>query len=126
MRSSSTLVPVALITFGMVATQIGASLAKGLFPVVGSSGATAMRLTLAALVLLALFRPWQHKLDARQWRAVLLYGVAMGAMNLLFYSAIARIPLGIAVALEFTGPLAVALAGSRTSARTSAPRFTSS
>ncbi|MET3897935.1 inner membrane transporter RhtA [Devosia sp. UYZn731] len=113
MRPSSIILPVALITFGMVATQIGASLAKGLFPAVGASGATALRLTLAALALLALFRPWRHKLDASQWRAVLLYGAAMGAMNLLFYGAIARIPLGIAVALEFTGPLAVALAGSR-------------
>ncbi|MDB5536033.1 MAG: EamA family transporter [Devosia sp.] len=113
MRPSSIILPVTLITLGMVATQIGASLAKGLFPAVGASGATALRLTLAALVLLALFRPWRHKLDARQWRAVLLYGAAMGAMNLLFYGAIARIPLGIAVALEFTGPLAVALAGSR-------------
>ena len=112
-RPSSIVLPVALITLGMVATQLGASLAKGLFPAVGASGTTALRLTLAALVLLALFRPWRHKLDARQWRAVLLYGVAMGAMNLLFYAAIARIPLGIAVALEFTGPLAVALAGSR-------------
>ncbi|MDB5588428.1 MAG: EamA family transporter [Devosia sp.] len=113
MRPSSIILPVTLIALGMVATQIGASLAKGLFPAVGASGATALRLTLAALVLLALFRPWRHKLDARQWRAVLLYGAAMGAMNLLFYGAIARIPLGIAVALEFTGPLAVALAGSR-------------
>ena len=113
MRPSSIILPVALVTLGMVATQIGASLAKGLFPVVGASGATALRLTLAAIVLIAIFRPWRHKLDARQWRAVLLYGAAMGVMNLLFYGAIARIPLGITVALEFTGPLAVALAGSR-------------
>lgn len=112
-RAPSIIVSVALVTLGMVATQTGASFAKGLFPIVGASGATAMRLTLAAIVLIIVFRPWRHKLDARQWRAVLLYGGAMGAMNLLFYSAIARIPLGIGVALEFTGPLAVALAGSR-------------
>jgi inner membrane transporter RhtA len=113
LRPSSIILPVSLVTLGMVATQTGASFAKGLFPVVGASGATALRLTLAALVLIAIFRPWRHRLDARQWRAVLLYGGAMGAMNLLFYAAIARIPLGIGVALEFTGPLAVALAGSR-------------
>ncbi|ODT65617.1 MAG: transporter [Pelagibacterium sp. SCN 63-23] len=97
----------------MVFTQTGASFAKMLFPLVGAAGATTLRLTLAALVLLAVFRPWRHKLDSRQWRAVLLYGGAMGAMNLFFYAALEHIPLGIAVALEFTGPLAVALFGAR-------------
>lgn len=113
MRPQSIPFSVSLVTLGMVATQTGASLAKGLFPLVGTSGATALRLTLAALVLVVIFRPWRYRLDARQWRAVLLYGAAMGVMNLLFYSALQRVPLGIAVALEFTGPLAVALAGSR-------------
>ncbi len=102
-----------LVVLGMIATQAGASFAKMLFPMVGAQGATALRLTLAALVLVAVFRPWRHRLDGRQWRAVLLYGGAMGAMNLLFYAALTSIPLGVAVALEFTGPLAVALAGSR-------------
>lgn len=97
----------------MVFTQTGASFAKGLFPLVGAAGATTLRLTLAAIVLLAIFRPWRQKLDARQWRAVLMYGAVMGAMNLFFYAALQSIPLGVAVALEFTGPLAVALAGSR-------------
>lgn len=97
----------------MIFTQTGASFAKGLFPLVGAAGATALRLTLAAVVLIAVFRPWRHRLDRAQWRAVLLYGAAMGAMNLFFYAALASIPLGVAVALEFTGPLAVALAGSR-------------
>lgn len=113
MRPPSLILSVGLVTLGMIATQTGASLAKGLFPLVGAEGATALRLTLAAIVLVALFRPWRHRLDAPQWRSVLLYGSAMGAMNLLFYAALARIPLGIAVALEFAGPLAVALAGSR-------------
>ena len=97
----------------MVFTQTGASFAKGLFPHVGAAGATTLRLTLAALVLLLIFQPWRHRLDQRQWQAVLLYGATMGAMNLFFYAALASIPLGVAVALEFTGPLAVALAGSR-------------
>jgi len=104
---------VLLVVLGMAATQTGASFAKMLFPVVGAQGATALRLTLAALVLMLVFRPWRHPMGARQWRAVLLYGGSMGAMNLLFYAALASIPLGVAVALEFTGPLAVALAGSR-------------
>jgi inner membrane transporter RhtA len=97
----------------MLFTQTGASFAKGLFPLVGAAGATTLRLTLAALVLVLLFRPWRQKLDRRQWQAVLLYGATMGAMNLFFYAALASIPLGVAVALEFTGPLAVALAGAR-------------
>ncbi|WP_244468748.1 EamA family transporter [Devosia limi] len=113
MRPQSVLLPVVLVSLGMVCTQIGASLAKGLFPLVGANGATALRLTLAAIVLLAVFRPWRQRLGAAQWRAVLLYGSVMGAMNLFFYAALATIPLGVAVALEFSGPLAVALVGSR-------------
>lgn len=113
MRSSTLFLPVLLVTLGMVFTQTGASFAKMLFPLVGAGGATALRLTLAALVLVIVFRPWRHRLGPAQWRAVLLYGGAMGAMNLFFYAALEHIPLGIAVALEFTGPLAVALFGAR-------------
>lgn len=113
MRPNSILLPVLLVTLGMVFTQTGASFAKMLFPLVGAGGATALRLTLAALVLIAVLRPWRKNLGPPQWRAVLLYGAAMGAMNLFFYAALEHIPLGIAVALEFTGPLAVALFGAR-------------
>jgi inner membrane transporter RhtA len=97
----------------MVFTQTGASFAKGLFPLVGAAGATTLRLTLAAVVLLLIFQPWRRRLDRRQWHAVLMYGAVMGAMNMFFYAALAHIPLGVAVALEFTGPLTVALLGSR-------------
>lgn len=113
MRANSIFVPVLLVTLGMVFTQTGASFAKMLFPLVGANGATALRLTLAAIVLVSVFRPWRYRLDRAQWRAVLLYGAVMGAMNLFFYAALEHIPLGIAVALEFTGPLAVALFGAR-------------
>ena len=113
MRPQSVLVPVLLVVLGMVFTQTGASFAKTLFPLVGAAGATTLRLTLAALVLVLVFRPWRHRLDRGQWRSVLAYGATMGAMNLFFYAALATIPLGVAVALEFTGPLAVALAGAR-------------
>jgi inner membrane transporter RhtA len=112
-RPQSVLLPVALVVLGMVFTQTGASFAKGLFPLVGAAGATTLRLTLAALVLLVLFRPWRQAMSMAQWRTVVAYGAAMGAMNLFFYAALVSIPLGVAVALEFTGPLAVALAGSR-------------
>ncbi|SFV37203.1 inner membrane transporter RhtA [Devosia crocina] len=113
MRFSSLALPILLVVIGMIFTQTGASFAKLLFPLVGANGATALRLTLAALVLVLVFRPWRHRLERKQWRAVLMYGGVMGAMNLFFYAALEHIPLGIAVALEFTGPLAVALFGAR-------------
>lgn len=113
MRFSSLAFPILLVVIGMIFTQTGASFAKLLFPLVGANGATALRLTLAALVLVLVFRPWRHRLERKQWRAVLMYGGVMGAMNLFFYAALEHIPLGIAVALEFTGPLAVALFGAR-------------
>lgn len=97
----------------MVSIQGGAALAKRLFPVVGAEGAIAYRVSFAALILLILWRPWRQLPRGRQWLDIWRYGVSLGVMNLLFYMAIARIPLGIAVALEFTGPLAVALWASR-------------
>ncbi len=107
------LVPLAALLVAMVSVQIGAALVKGLFPRVGVAGATTLRLALASAMLLAVWRPWRRLPKARETRSLLIYGVAMGVMNLCFYSALARIPLGIAVALEFSGPLAVALAASR-------------
>ena len=96
----------------MVSGQCGAALVKELFPVVGVAGATALRLTLASLMLAIVWRPWRLVPTARAMRSILIYGAAMGLMNFLFYSSLERIPLGIAVALEFTGPLAVAIAAS--------------
>lgn len=97
----------------MIATPLGASLAKQLFPVVGAAGSTALRLTFAALILAVVWRPWRVRPTRREARSILIYGLAMGWMNLFFYSSLNRIPLGIAMALEFTGPLAVAMATSR-------------
>lgn len=97
----------------MVSVQFGASLAKGLFPALGPEGTTALRCGLAAVMLLALRRPWREPLTRAARVAVGLYGASLGLMNLLFYLSIARIPLGVAVALEFTGPLSVALLASR-------------
>ena len=97
----------------MVSYQFGASLAKHLFPAVGAQGATAYRLGLSALMLLLWRRPWRRSGLKRDWRVLWGYGLAMGAMNLVFYMSLRTIPLGIAVALEFTGPLALALFGSR-------------
>lgn len=105
--------PVAALMVAMVCFQLGAVLAKGLFPVVGAVGAAAMRLGVASLILLAVWRPWRLRATLSEARTIVVYGVAMGFMNVLFYLALRTIPLGIAMALEFTGPLGVALAASR-------------
>ncbi len=97
----------------MTSIQAGASLAKRLFPLAGPEGITTLRLVLAALILAAVWRPWRARLDRAAWKAVALYGAALGLMNLTFYLALERLPLGLTVAIEFTGPLAVALYASR-------------
>jgi len=97
----------------MVSVQVGAAFAKGLFPRIGPEAATALRTALAALVLVAVFRPWRSPPARAAWPAIATYGVSLGLMNLTFYAALARIPLGLAVACEFVGPLAVAVGASR-------------
>ncbi|WP_206435991.1 EamA family transporter [Altericroceibacterium xinjiangense] len=93
--------------------NIGAALGKGIFPQVGPEGIAALRTTIAALILLPIARPWRAMPDMRQLRVLLAYGLAVGGMNLLIYWAFERIPIGVAVAIEVTGPLAVVLATSR-------------
>ncbi|MBJ6142855.1 EamA family transporter [Hymenobacter sp. BT559] len=105
--------PVPAVLLAILSVQAGAAIAKGLFPVVGALGTASLRIGLAAVMLFITVRPKLGQLRAAQWRAVVPYGVALGAMNGLFYCALARIPLGLGVTLEFVGPLLVALAGSR-------------
>jgi inner membrane transporter RhtA len=105
--------PVAVILIAMLSIQSGASLAKSLFPLVGAPGVTALRIALGTLILVVIFKPWRLRFKKEQRLPLLLYGLALGAMNYMFYLSIQTIPLGIAVALEFTGPLAVALFSSR-------------
>ncbi|MGX5732089.1 threonine/homoserine exporter RhtA [Pseudoxanthomonas beigongshangi] len=105
--------PIGLLLIAMASIQLGASLAKSLFPAVGAAGATALRLSVATVLLAVAFRPWRVRVERAQWPALLVYGASLGLMNLLFYKALETIPLGIAISLEFTGPLAVALFGSR-------------
>ena len=107
------LLAVFCILLAMVTIQSGASLAKQLFPIVGPEGTTALRLGFSATILCLIFKPWKHLPAAGQRFPILIYGLSLGGMNILFYYAIERIPLGIGVALEFTGPLAVALFSSR-------------
>ncbi|MEO3865459.1 EamA family transporter [Rheinheimera fenheensis] len=109
----SLVVAICSVLLAMVTIQSGASIAKQLFPLIGPDGTTALRLGFSALVLWLVFRPWRSLPQGRDWRAIVVYGLCLGGMNILFYLAIARIPLGIGVALEFTGPLAVALFSSR-------------
>lgn len=97
----------------IVSIQIGAALAKSLFPLIGANGVTSLRLGLASLILLIIFPLWRLRFLPRQRLSVLLYGLALGGMNYLFYLSLRTVPLGIAVALEFTGPLSVALFASR-------------
>jgi inner membrane transporter RhtA len=99
----------------MLCFQLGATLAKSLFPIVGAGGTAALRLGIAAVLLLVVWRPWHIRFTRRQLRTLVIYGVAMGWMNYFFYLALSYIPLGITMALEFTGPLAVALFASRRS-----------
>ena len=105
--------PVAALLAAMLCFQLGATLAKTLFPIVGAGGTAALRLALASVILLAVWRPWHIRFTRQQLRTVIVYGVAMGWMNYFFYLAISYIPLGITMALEFTGPLGVALFASR-------------
>ena len=88
-----------------VSLAFGAAIAAQLFPALGAWGVTALRLGIAAIVMVILVRPAVRAWTARQWRAALVFGVALGGMNGAFYAAIERIPLGPAVAIEFLGPL---------------------
>jgi inner membrane transporter RhtA len=93
--------------------QLGAAVAKGLFDRLGPDGATLLRVGFAALLLVLLGRPRLRGHSPRQYAVAALFGLALAAMNLSFYAALDRIPLGVAVTLEFVGPLGVAVAGSR-------------
>ncbi len=111
-RAFGAIPPPALVLLGVVSVQVGAAVAKQLFTVAGATGTVMLRLVLAAVVLLVVWRP-SLRLDRRTWLVVASYGLVLGAMNLSFYQAIKHIPLGAAVTIEFLGPLAVAVLGSR-------------
>nr|WP_312880469.1 EamA family transporter [Actinokineospora xionganensis] len=104
--------PTAQVLVGIVSVQVGAALAKQLFAVTGSSGVVTLRLVFAAAVLLLIWRP-SPRVARADLPVVVGYGFVLATMNVLFYLSLARIPLGIAVTVEFLGPLSVALLGSR-------------
>jgi inner membrane transporter RhtA len=103
----------AAIVTAMVSVQTGSAVAKGLFSQIGPEGVASLRVILAALILAVVFRPWRLRATRRAWPALVAYGVSLGLMNLTFYAALQRIPLGVAVAVEFAGPLGVAVLTSR-------------
>lgn len=105
--------PALSILAALVSVNAGAAWAKGLFPAVGSTGVVALRVGLSAIILLAIVRPWRFALTRADVPNLVIYGVMLGAMNLCIYRSFERIPLGIAVAIEVTGPLAVVILSSR-------------
>ena len=107
---------VSLVLCGVLSVQLGAALATTLFDSLGPGGAVLARVAFAAAVLLALWRPTVRGLSGLQWRYVVGFGITFAGMNWAFYGALDRIPLGIAVTLEFVGPLGVAVAASRRAA----------
>lgn len=111
--ATSPLVSVLLLLVSMSSIQASASLAKTIFPLVGPAGTTALRLLVASAILLVVMRPWKKAIPRSAWKVIAVFGLATASMNLCFYEALSRIPLGVAVGLEFTGPLTVAMLSSR-------------
>ncbi|MGW9350450.1 EamA family transporter [Nocardiopsis flavescens] len=105
--------PVWMVLIGIVSVQTGAGVAKNLFDVLPPAAVVWLRLLTAALVLGLLVRPAWKAYTRGDWLVVVGYGVALAMMNFFIYQAFARIPLGIAVTIEYLGPLAIAVLGSR-------------
>jgi inner membrane transporter RhtA len=105
----ATFTPALLVIASMVSLTLGASVAKTLFAATGPSGISAVRIGVGAALLALWWRPWRARISGNQARVILCYGLCLGAMNLLFYQAVARLPIGLAIAIEFLGPLSIAL-----------------
>jgi inner membrane transporter RhtA len=104
---------VSLVLIGILSVQFGAAVSKGLFGEIPPVGMVWLRLATSSLILLALARPRLDGRTAADWRPVIALGLALAAMNWAFYESFARIPLGVAVTIEFVGPLALAAWGHR-------------
>ena len=113
-RSPADRVPALVLALtAIISVQFGSALAKGLFADLGAAGVTWLRLAFAALILLVVLRPKVRAWSRQSWRAAVLLGVAMAGMNLCFYLAIRSVPLGLAVTVEFIGPLLLAVSQAR-------------
>jgi inner membrane transporter RhtA len=112
-RATARVPPFALVLAGVTSVQVGAALARTMFDDLGPSGTSLLRLAFAALALALLWRPDPRRYSRAELRLVGAFGLVLGLMNLTFYLGLARIDLGVAVTIEFVGPLAVAVVGSR-------------
>ncbi|MEJ7693432.1 EamA family transporter [Daejeonella sp.] len=105
--------PIPSVLLAIISVQGGAAIAKSIFPLLGAATTASLRIGLSSIFLFLIFRPNLNKLTSAQWKSVIPFGLCLGAMNLVFYLAIERIPLGLAVTLEFIGPLILAVVSSR-------------
>ena len=112
-RRAPRVLPIALLLLAMASFQAGASIAKTMFPLVGPVGMVTVRIVLGTAILAIILKPWRARIAPASRQALVVYGVSLGVMNLCFYAALSRIPLGVTVAVEFSGPLAVAVFTSR-------------
>lgn len=114
MTSAADRVPAPLLVLaGIVSVQFGGALAATLVPVIGAGGSVVLRLLFASALLLVFVRPRWRGHSRRAWLTVIAFGVALGLMNFTFYSSLAHLPIGVAVTIEFIGPLSLAAALSR-------------
>jgi threonine/homoserine efflux transporter RhtA len=102
-----------MVLLAMISVQFGAATAKSLFAPLGAPGVVFVRIGFAALILWLIARPQVRQYSRHQWSSAIVLGIVIAMMNLLFYESLVRLPLGVAVTIEFLGPLAVALLGSR-------------
>ena len=107
------LLPILAVAGAMISVQLGATAAHKLFATIGAPGATALRVSLAAVMVVLILRPWRATVTLKDAPILLAYGVTLGLMNYCFYWALSLAPQGVVVALEFSGPLAVAIGTSR-------------
>ena len=101
--------PIGFLFIAILSIQFGSALAKSLFSELGPWGVGSLRVTFSTLILFAIWRPKLHAKAREHYKLILGYGIVMAMMNSAFYAAIDRIPLGIAISLEFTGPLGLAI-----------------
>lgn len=111
-RSDAVPAPLLVLT-GVVSVQLGGALAATLVPDIGAGASVLLRLAFAAGIMLLVSRPTVRGHSPAAWRTVVLFGLALGLMNLTFYASLAHLPIGVAVTVEFLGPLLLAAAGSR-------------